>query len=146
MVGTIKWDYFTDLELMQSRGSSICMTREHFLSLLSLLALPLSSLLYPIPDPQKSIFIDLSKELMKFIYVYSLWAISLIWFLASFRNPITASSRVFRESISNFFCLKSLGSLSSFFDHSLISDHVSCAFFKENWSGYEPKTPILVSI
>ena len=25
-----EWDYFTDLELMKSRGSSICMTCEHF--------------------------------------------------------------------------------------------------------------------
>ena len=25
-----EWDYFTDLELMKSRGSSVCITCEHF--------------------------------------------------------------------------------------------------------------------
>ena len=25
-----EWDYFTDLELIKSRGSSVCMTCEHF--------------------------------------------------------------------------------------------------------------------
>ena len=47
-----EWDYFTDLELMKSRGSSICMTCEHFTyacdkSCVTLLTCPLHQRLIP---------------------------------------------------------------------------------------------------
>ena len=47
-----EWKYFTDLELMKSRGSSICMTCEHFAytcdkSCVTLLTCPLRQCLIP---------------------------------------------------------------------------------------------------
>ena len=47
-----EWDYFTDLELMKSRDSTICMTCEHFTytcdkSCVTLLACPLHRRLIP---------------------------------------------------------------------------------------------------
>ena len=50
-----EWDYFTDLELMKSRGSSICMTCEHFTytcdkSCVILLTCPLHQPLIPHGD------------------------------------------------------------------------------------------------
>ena len=56
-----EWDYFTDLELMKSRGSSICMTCEHFTytcdkSCVTLLTCPLNHLLLSLDGA------DLDKE------------------------------------------------------------------------------------
>ena len=47
-----EWDYFTDLELMKSRGSSVCITCEHFTytcdkSCTTLLTCPLHQRLIP---------------------------------------------------------------------------------------------------
>ena len=47
-----EWDYFTDLELMKSRGSSVCITCEHFTytcdkSCVTLLTCPLHRRLIP---------------------------------------------------------------------------------------------------
>ena len=77
-----EWDYFTDLELMKSRGSSNCMTCEHFTytcdkSCVTLLTCPLHQCLIPQGEHQPSV-VEIGSERESLI---------LDWVLKLLNNP-----------------------------------------------------------